>query len=134
MTAEADRYTLLRRLRLDLRGLPPTPREMEEFLSDRTEEDFGAQGEMPSHPELLDSLRPATVFVAAALFLLARYCTTASRSLVAAAVLMSSSPALSWPSPSRLAGDRPAPDGVGRLEAHIPLSGLATAAEKKARR
>ncbi len=33
--AEADRYTLLRRLSLDLRGLPPSPREIEEFLADR---------------------------------------------------------------------------------------------------
>jgi mono/diheme cytochrome c family protein len=34
--AEADRYTLLRRLSFDLRGLPPTPREIEEFLHDRS--------------------------------------------------------------------------------------------------
>lgn len=33
---EADRPTLLRRLSFDLRGLPPTPREIEEFLSDRS--------------------------------------------------------------------------------------------------
>ncbi|HTU93333.1 MAG TPA: DUF1549 domain-containing protein, partial [Gemmataceae bacterium] len=33
---EADRYTLLRRVSLDLRGLPPTPRETEEFLRDRS--------------------------------------------------------------------------------------------------
>jgi mono/diheme cytochrome c family protein len=34
--AEADRYTLLRRVSFDLRGLPPTPREIEEFLRDRS--------------------------------------------------------------------------------------------------
>jgi mono/diheme cytochrome c family protein len=34
--AEADRYTLLRRVSFDLRGLPPTPREIEEFLHDRS--------------------------------------------------------------------------------------------------
>jgi len=33
---EADRVTLLRRLKLDLLGLPPTPAEVEEFLADRT--------------------------------------------------------------------------------------------------
>jgi mono/diheme cytochrome c family protein len=32
---EADRYALLRRLSLDLRGLPPTPREIDDFLRDR---------------------------------------------------------------------------------------------------
>jgi mono/diheme cytochrome c family protein len=32
--AQADRYTLLRRLSFDLRGLPPNPREIEEFLRD----------------------------------------------------------------------------------------------------
>src|SRR5579859_4360797 len=32
--AEADRYTLLRRVSLDLRGLPPTPAEVEEFIKD----------------------------------------------------------------------------------------------------
>ncbi|MBX5494462.1 MAG: DUF1553 domain-containing protein [Bryobacteraceae bacterium] len=31
---EADRRTLLRRVSLDLTGLPPTPREVEEFLND----------------------------------------------------------------------------------------------------
>jgi mono/diheme cytochrome c family protein len=34
--AEADRYTLLRRLSFDLRGLPPTPQELEQFLRDRS--------------------------------------------------------------------------------------------------
>ncbi len=33
---EADRRTLLRRLSLDLTGLPPTPREVEEFLNDQS--------------------------------------------------------------------------------------------------
>jgi mono/diheme cytochrome c family protein len=32
---EADRVTLLRRLKLDLLGLPPTPAEVDEFLGDR---------------------------------------------------------------------------------------------------
>ncbi len=32
---EADRPTLIRRLSLDLRGLPPSPREVAEFLADR---------------------------------------------------------------------------------------------------
>ena len=31
---EADRFTLLRRVSLDLRGLPPTPREVEAFADD----------------------------------------------------------------------------------------------------
>ena len=31
---EADRYTLLRRASLDLRGLPPSPREIESFIRD----------------------------------------------------------------------------------------------------
>jgi mono/diheme cytochrome c family protein len=34
--AEADRYALLRRVSLDLRGLPPTPREVDEFIRDRS--------------------------------------------------------------------------------------------------
>ena len=32
---EADPYTLLRRVSLDLRGLPPSPRELEQFLGDK---------------------------------------------------------------------------------------------------
>lgn len=35
-SAEADRATLLRRVTLDLTGLPPTPSEQRAFLSDRT--------------------------------------------------------------------------------------------------
>jgi hypothetical protein len=33
---EADRHTLLRRLQLDLTGLPPTPQEIQDFLGDRS--------------------------------------------------------------------------------------------------
>ena len=33
---ETDRYTLIRRLSLDLIGLPPTPAEVSEFVADRT--------------------------------------------------------------------------------------------------
>jgi hypothetical protein len=36
-SAEADRRTLVRRLSLDLRGLPPTPEEVSAFLADRSE-------------------------------------------------------------------------------------------------
>lgn len=35
-SAEADRRTLLRRLKLDLLGLPPTPAEVREFLADHS--------------------------------------------------------------------------------------------------
>src|SRR5262249_55546758 len=35
-SAPADRRTLLRRLSLDLIGLPPTPQEVEAFLADRS--------------------------------------------------------------------------------------------------
>src|SRR6185437_11581604 len=34
-SASADRYTLIRRLSLDLLGLPPKPEEVEAFLADR---------------------------------------------------------------------------------------------------
>src|SRR5262249_30445292 len=37
---EADRSTLLRRVSLDLRGLPPTPREVERFLQDTASDAF----------------------------------------------------------------------------------------------
>ena len=37
---EADRYTLLRRASLDLRGLPPTPREVERFIQDHGPDAF----------------------------------------------------------------------------------------------
>jgi mono/diheme cytochrome c family protein len=33
---QADHYTLLRRVSFDLRGLPPSPREIDEFLRDRS--------------------------------------------------------------------------------------------------
>jgi mono/diheme cytochrome c family protein len=33
---EADRYTLIRRLSLDLTGLPPTPEEVAQFIADRS--------------------------------------------------------------------------------------------------
>jgi len=38
--APADKGTLLRRLTFDMTGLPPTPREMEEFLADESPEAF----------------------------------------------------------------------------------------------
>ena len=37
---QADRYTLLRRVSLDLRGLPPTPREVEYFIQDTAPDAF----------------------------------------------------------------------------------------------
>jgi hypothetical protein len=37
---EADRHTLLRRASLDLRGLPPTPEEVERFISDTAPDAF----------------------------------------------------------------------------------------------
>ncbi len=37
---EAGRYTLLRRLSLDLRGLPPTPQEVEQFVQDPAPDAF----------------------------------------------------------------------------------------------
>ena len=38
--AEADRVTLIRRLSLDLLGLPPTPKEVDDFVSDRSPEAY----------------------------------------------------------------------------------------------
>ncbi len=40
---EADRATLLRRLSLDLTGLPPTPTELDAFLADRSAGAYGKQ-------------------------------------------------------------------------------------------
>jgi hypothetical protein len=37
---EADRATLIRRLSFDLTGLPPTPRELDDFLNDRSPEAY----------------------------------------------------------------------------------------------
>ncbi|MFO0950026.1 MAG: DUF1553 domain-containing protein [Isosphaeraceae bacterium] len=37
---EADRFTLLRRASLDLRGLPPTPQEVRRFAEDRSEDAY----------------------------------------------------------------------------------------------
>src|SRR5690606_30972559 len=37
---EADRYTLIRRLSFDLTGLPPTPEDIETFLSDKSPEAY----------------------------------------------------------------------------------------------
>src|SRR4029453_833955 len=35
-SAEADRAALIRRVSLDLTGLPPTPQEIDDFLNDRS--------------------------------------------------------------------------------------------------
>ena len=43
LASEADRYTLLRRASFDLTGLPPTPQQIEQFVSD---ESPGAYGRM----------------------------------------------------------------------------------------
>jgi mono/diheme cytochrome c family protein len=43
--AEADRITLLRRLSLDLIGIPPTPEEVDAFLADRSEAAYSKQVE-----------------------------------------------------------------------------------------
>ena len=39
-SAEADKATLIRRLTFDLTGLPPTPREFEDFLADQSEDSY----------------------------------------------------------------------------------------------
>ncbi|MFN3648166.1 MAG: PSD1 and planctomycete cytochrome C domain-containing protein [Armatimonadota bacterium] len=44
-SAEADRATLLRRLSLDLTGLPPTPEEVDAFLADRRPDAYERQVE-----------------------------------------------------------------------------------------
>ncbi|MBX9655034.1 DUF1553 domain-containing protein [bacterium] len=41
-TPEADRHTLARRLSLDLRGLPPTPEEVNEFVNDSSPDAYEA--------------------------------------------------------------------------------------------
>ncbi len=40
-SAEADRYTLVRRLSIDLTGLPPTPAETEAFVTDTSRDAYG---------------------------------------------------------------------------------------------
>ena len=54
-SAEADRATLLRRLSLDLTGLPPTPGEVDAFLRDRSQDAYERQVERllrsPHHGE-----------------------------------------------------------------------------------
>ena len=42
---EADRITLLRRLSLDLIGLPPTPEEVDKFLADKSTDAYERQVE-----------------------------------------------------------------------------------------
>jgi hypothetical protein len=55
LTAEADRRTLIRRLSFDLRGLPPSPEEVAEFLKDTRADAFERLVESflnsPSHGE-----------------------------------------------------------------------------------
>ena len=45
LSPEADRRTLLRRLSLDLTGLPPTPEEVEAFVADRRSDAYARQVE-----------------------------------------------------------------------------------------
>src|SRR4051812_49399488 len=40
---EPDRMTLLRRVSLDITGLPPSPQDIEEFLRDRSADDWGGR-------------------------------------------------------------------------------------------
>src|SRR5207245_332414 len=42
-SAEADKRTLLRRLTFDLTGLPPTPKEVDDFLADRSADAYERQ-------------------------------------------------------------------------------------------
>src|SRR5205085_5094309 len=42
---EADKVTLLRRLSLDLIGLPPTPQEVDAFLADKSKDAYAKQVE-----------------------------------------------------------------------------------------
>jgi hypothetical protein len=42
-SAEADKTTLLRRLSLDLIGLPPTPQEVDSFLADKSKDAYAKQ-------------------------------------------------------------------------------------------
>ena len=44
-SAEADKVTLLRRLSLDLIGLPPTPQEVDAFLTDKSKDAYAKQVE-----------------------------------------------------------------------------------------
>jgi mono/diheme cytochrome c family protein len=44
-SAEADKATLLRRLSLDLIGLPPTPQELDAFLADKSSDAYAEQVE-----------------------------------------------------------------------------------------
>ncbi len=46
---EADRITLLRRLSLDLTGLPPTPEEVDAFLNDKSPDAYSKQVERLLH-------------------------------------------------------------------------------------
>ncbi len=43
LSRQADRATLLRRLSLDLTGIPPTPQELDNFLSDKSKDAYDKQ-------------------------------------------------------------------------------------------
>ncbi|MCP4815445.1 MAG: DUF1549 domain-containing protein, partial [Planctomycetaceae bacterium] len=51
--SDADRYTLLRRVTLDLTGLPPTPEEITAFVSDQSER---------AYEKVVDRLLKSTAF------------------------------------------------------------------------